>query len=386
MKVKRTILAFVAGAFCILSSLVSSVGANAADITIAYLTTTDGNTSVPVKRVIKNLSTNVSVSTIFTYSIYPSEDNPEGALNEPTEFQLSFDNVQPAYNEEYDSVVATAASAVDFAGTTYTMPGDYIYTITEMSSSDPNYSVDNTSSFNILISVRNIMETVDGQEYTEGEMVATVLSTVEDNADGEKKSAAVFGASEDVYTMFHISTGIGGNAGDLTHCFKYKLEIMSGGPLADGTTLDIDYDTADANICQGTANVVSVGDPTYIYLTHHQQAFIGIDTYSGMMEIPLGTQYRVTNEDDDDYSVTAGISYGGMGEYVEFGEGQERTTGIVDLRAPSDQGVSFSHTKTLSALTGVNLKSLPYIIAGCVSALGILFIVKSIVKTQKRRA
>lgn len=386
MKVKRAINMFLAGALCVLSVLVPSTDANAASVTISKSTTTDDNTVVPIRRKIKNLSAGTTVNAIFDYEIIPDVDNPTGALSEPTSVQITFNDVVATNSEGSAEVIAEAYGVVDFTGTTYTTPGDYFYNIIEVSSNNSSFEVDEYSSYNLMVSVRNVMEEIDGSEYATGDLVATILQTVENKNTGEKDVEALFGAQETSRTMFHISTGVGGNAGDLEHCFTYKLEIMEGAGLTNGETINIDYDEAGTGLCDSTSTIATVGDSTYIYLKHHQQAFIGIDTYSNMLELPLGTKYRVTNEGDDEYAVSVNKYSGGMGEVIDFEEGETRTTGVVEITmAIEDQGVMFGHSKTMGVLTGVSLKSLPYIIGGIISAVGIYLATRGFINVKAKR-
>lgn len=386
MKVKRAINMFLAGALCVLSVLVPSTDANAASVTISKSTTTDDNTVVPIRRKIKNLSAGTTVNAIFDYEIIPDVDNPTGALSEPTSVQITFNDVVATNSEGSAEVIAEAYGVVDFTGTTYTTPGDYFYNIIEVSSNNSSFEVDEYSSYNLMVSVRNVMEEIDGSEYATGDLVATILQTVENKNTGEKDVEALFGAQETSRTMFHISTGVGGNAGDLEHCFTYKLEIMEGAGLTNGETINIDYDEAGTGLCDSTSTIATVGDSTYIYLKHHQQAFIGIDTYSNMLELPLGAKYRVTNEGDDEYAVSVNKYSGGMGEVIDFEEGETRTTGVVEITmAIEDQGVMFGHSKTMGVLTGVSLKSLPYIIGGIISAVGIYLATRGFVNVKAKR-
>lgn len=386
MKVKRAINMFLAGALCVLSVLVPSTDANAASVTISKSTTTDDNTVVPIRRKIKNLSAGTTVNAIFDYEIIPDVDNPTGALSEPTSVQITFNDVVATNSEGSAEVIAEAYGVVDFTGTTYTTPGDYFYNIIEVSSNNSSFEVDEYSSYNLMVSVRNVMEEIDGSEYATGDLVATILQTVENKNTGEKDVEALFGAQETSRTMFHISTGVGGNAGDLEHCFTYKLEIMEGAGLTNGETINIDYDEAGTGLCDSTSTIATVGDSTYIYLKHHQQAFIGIDTYSNMLELPLGAKYRVTNEGDDEYAVSVNKYSGGMGEVIDFEEGETRTTGVVEITmAIEDQGVMFGHSKTMGVLTGVSLKSLPYIIGGIISAVGIYLATRGFINVKAKR-
>lgn len=387
MKVKRAVSMFLAGALCVLSVLVPSADANAASVTIAKSTTTDDNTTAPIRRRIKNLSAGTTVNAIFDYEIIPDVKNPAGALNEPTSVQITFNDVVASSSEDSAEVIAEAYGVVDFTGTTYTTPGDYFYNIIEVSSNNSSYEVDEYSSYNLMVSVRNKMEEVDGTEFASGDLEATILQTVENKNTGEKDVEALFGAQETSRTMFHISTGVGGNAGDLDHCFTYKLEIMEGAGLTNGDSINIDYDEAGVGLCDSTATIATVGSSTYIYLKHHQQAFVGIDTYSNMLELPIGTKYRVTNEGDDEYAVSLNRYSGGMGDVIDFEEGETRTTGIVEITmAIDDQGAIFNHSKTMGVLTGVSLKSLPYIVAGIISAVGIFLATKGFINVKAKRS
>ena len=175
MKVKRAVSMFLAGALCVLSVLVPSADANAASVTIAKSTTTDDNTTAPIRRRIKNLSAGTTVNAIFDYEIMPDVKNPAGALNEPTSVQITFNDVVASSSEDSAEVIAEAYGVVDFTGTTYTTPGDYFYNIIEVSSNNSSYEVDEYSSYNLMVSVRNKMEEVDGTEYATGDLEATIL-------------------------------------------------------------------------------------------------------------------------------------------------------------------------------------------------------------------
>ena len=106
-----------------------------------------------------------------------------------------------------------------------------------------------------------------------------------------------------------------------------------------------------------------------------------------MFELPIGTKYRVTNEGDDEYAVSLNKQYGGSGEIINFEEGDTRTSGIIEITtATSDQGVAFSHTKTMGVLTGVSLKSLPYIVGGIISAVGIFLAARGFINVKAKRS
>ena len=54
------------------------------------------------------------VSNMYTYKIEQAENNPRGALKEPTQVEVKFENVSP------DSLgIATATSDIDFSKTTF---------------------------------------------------------------------------------------------------------------------------------------------------------------------------------------------------------------------------------------------------------------------------
>lgn len=91
---------------------------NAASVTIAKSTTTDDNTTAPIRRRIKNLSAGTTVNAIFDYEIMPDVKNPAGALNEPTSVQITFNDVVASSSEDSAEVIAEAYGVVDFTGTT----------------------------------------------------------------------------------------------------------------------------------------------------------------------------------------------------------------------------------------------------------------------------
>ena len=397
MKIKKAFSVVVAGLFCAIATLVSPYGAHASgSITISSSTTTDGNTTVAIRREVHNLSTGSIVNNTFTYTITPSANNPHGASNEPTSATVVFNDVYSNTPVDPDlpstAYYALATGTVDFTGATYTAPGDYEYTITETASSNSQYSVDSVSSYHLYVSVRNIM-LPDYPDVTEGDLEATVMAFAANVATGEKEETATFGTGNSILTGFSISNGVSGNAGDINHCFKHKVEIMPGAGLSSGDTINIWYDDAGKDLCQDTATTITVGTPAYVYVQMYQFAHIGdtsttsgYDVIPGAYQLPIGTQYKVTAIGDEDYSASATCDLGGYGDMVEFGDNEERTCGLITItNAAPDQGTSFRFTKNLSALTGLSLKSLPYIIAGLISAVGIFFIVRNIVNIRLRR-
>lgn len=154
-----------------------------------------------------------TINAEFEYSVKPDSSNPDGAVNEPTTVKINFDNISP------DSNQTTMIGRIDFANTIYSKLGTYKYIISEVSSSNQDYSI---SSEKYEIYVVNT---------TSGKIVYQQAKNLDNDAKGD-----INFNHEPTYSHIKINLTVRGDEVDKQEYFRFKVYIDS---LCSGCKYDM---------------------------------------------------------------------------------------------------------------------------------------------------
>ena len=240
---------------------------------------------ITLRRTVSGVSN--PVTNTFTYSVTETS-KPSGATatNAPTSASIVFSNVTPTDNE------VSATTTLDFSATDYSMVGDYVYTISESTSSNAaSYPIDTANNdYTAIVQVRYFTDASgvpDNSRYT--------AHVVINNKAGTKVSAATWGSSA-ARTYIQANAITTGNMGELDKCFAYTIDILPDvGGVAEGDTFTITSNST----CTGSATSVSAGIPATVYLKHNETATIGIANRANY-QLPVGANYTWTKVDTED--------------------------------------------------------------------------------------
>ncbi len=276
-------LSFVAGASAIALALASIFPA--AGVFANTIATSDFEGSpITLRRTVSGVSNNVTNT--FGYTI-TSTSTPDGgsANNAPTTASIAFSNKAPSSNE------VSGTTTVDFGTTNFSKVGDYTFTISETSSTDPtNYPIDTASNdYTAIVRVTYYVDPVtnvpDNSRY--------VAKIVINNKDDTKVAQATWGSSA-ARTYIEVAATTTGNMAETDKCFAYTINIPVGSGVSAGDTYAINANTT----CTGSDTSVTAGTPATIYLKHGDTATVGLVGNSS--QLPVGANYTLTKTGTDD--------------------------------------------------------------------------------------
>ena len=310
---------------------------------------TTGAVSIPITRKITNVGGRVQAS--FRYRIEAKEGNPAF---------VSGINVAPTIGmdiEDNNAKIASSDCSLSLRNMVFTKVGNYAFTLSEISSSDPaNYPID-TNKYDIFFEVTNVLD--ENNEPT-GELQARVLDQMYSYKDDAKVPLRAEFTSAARYSYITVSSKVSGAAADTGRVFKYKVNLTG---IAEGTTLTIVGQESEVNYggeTITTSNSYTVGDgDLYVYLKHGQSVTIGDYSRSGVTahELPLGVSYTIEKIDDGD-------------NYVTSIDGNETLTSTPKaISAIDDEGFAVNNNtlvvnnKESSVDTGVFTSAWPYLVA-----------------------
>lgn len=330
------------------------------------------------------------VNTEFKYEITPDASNPAGAVNEPSELSIVFDNAEPVNN------LTTATGTISFAETSFAKYGVYKYIVSEVSGSNPDYNL-SSEKYEIYV-----MNANDGMYvYQQAK-----------NLDDETKGNINFN-HEPEYSYITINLNVIGDAMDQREYFRFKVFVDT---LCVGCSYDIlgqdeyvNYNgetikTSDNYLAYGTRGygtrvqyavqkdnkksefkyAVSDGDdagrgnatyvasdlPNFVYMKHAQSVTVGLSK-DDVSQIPVGTLVRVIG--DENLSDRKWKMFIDGVETHEF----ERRVG---------ENVDFDIVLVRNMLvpnTGVFTEALPFVLLIIVGTIGLVVILKTKAKNAK---
>ena len=298
------------------------------------------------------------VNNTYTYSVSALDSNPTGATNEPTQFSISFNNVQPRGDN-----VAVATNVLDFTGATYTQVGDYTYMITEIASSDETNFPISEQSYEVYVSVRYAVDE-NNIQISPRTLVATLSSQAIEQTDSNslQKSDIVF-TSESELTYINVSKEIKGNFAENEEYFKFLLRI-------NGQTGD-EYEIIgqDANINYKGENIATSNTYTvdnseqFVYLKHGQTITIG-KTSNDLSQIKSGITFQLIEQDAENYTT-----------YINGSNTVSKDTGVLTTVSDSSRNnANFVNDDSRTIKTGVMLTIAPFAILMVVSICCLLLI------------
>lgn len=304
---------------------------------------------------------------IVEKATFPSGSNATDGL--PTDGEIATEN------KKYDTDTVT----VDFTGISFTAPGIYRYTITEVTPTQSGIAIEGskTRTLDVYVEYKN-----NGNEqepaYSDTELV--VSHYVLHEGTGNPNSATKSPGFTNTYTTYDLTLAktVTGNQGDRDKYFEFTVNISA---AVNGTVYTVDLSGAEGSpIVDGQTKsnpeTLTVGDQgsveaTY-YLKHGQSIVI-----QGLTE---NTKYTIseTSYSTDGYTT----SY-----TVKVGEGQASepskalTTGEKTM-GKGDNVVTFTNDKRGAVPTGILLETAPYLILGAVVVAGLVVLFA----TRRRRS
>lgn len=348
---KKKIMSIMALAVLTVSAML-----NINDVSAASTTIGDNQSSAQNLTVTKNVENVINnVTNTFTYSISADSNNPGNVTGLPSSLTVAFNDVAPG-----SSNVATQTATLDLSNVTFTVLGDYKFSIEETASSNPEiYPVDTEHNYTIYVSIRNELA-ADGKTPT-GNLIATLVSQVKNNDTGAKTNI-LFKTSP--LTSLTISNNVTGNLADKDQYFKFKVDIKS---TSTGTYTIIGQ---DATVTYGgqqvtTSNIYTKGQDNYVYLKHGQTVTIGLNGTT--REIDAGIEYQVVEQDATDYNT-----------YINGSTSDNKRSTLTALSNDSANNVTaFVNHKETATLTGLFINILPFIVLIALAVVGVYTIKKT---------
>lgn len=327
----------------------------------------ESNYKIKISATISDTSSHI-VNT-FNYKITSDKDNPELPAYLPESASINIDA------DAKDGVV-TGSTIIDFSKVIYTKPGNYVYHLTEVSSSNEKAYPHTNSAYDIYVSVSN----------KDGELVVDV-PTEGMNLDTEEKEEVVFNHESD-FTYISITTKVSGDyaeAYDKNTYFKYRVRLY--GVLEDenvqfrrvnfnmdkvypkykivGQDKTVTFNGKKIN----TTNyfVAKPNSYTDIYLKNGQTVTIGLD--GDKKELPVGIYYTIESID-------------APGWITKINGVRRNVLSSKELEsADIKNSIHFEHIKNYQiAITGLFLDYLPIILLVVITIVGIIVIKRMKVK------
>jgi len=346
MRKFKTIMIAIVAAFTIAG--MSNVGAAAGSVA--------GSTANPHTFTITRTVTHAknAITNTFGYTITANENNPKvpgtqtsGVSGAPTTASVVMTGVTPDAN----TGTATQTGTIDFSGATFTVNGDYTWTLTENSSNDStNYPVDPASNhtYTIKASVRNAHGT--GLSQDEGKQVTFFVL----DKNGQKLDLTedqILFTSETQYSTITISKTVTGAMADVDKYFTVNVTINGSG-------------TYSVSGSHNNTSTITAGTETPLTLKHGETITIGAGANgNGTAEIPQNTTYSFEEDDYTNYIPT-----------INSGEAGTETSGTITVGSNASANTIVNNYEG-STVTGAFLKVLPYVVIAAIAVAGIVYLV-----------
>jgi len=298
--------------------------------------------------------------TVFKYEIKAATSNLHGAENEPTELTVVLNNETDKISEGFLS----KTEYIDFSNTTYTNPGVYKYTISEIDCSNQREFPLATEKYKISIEV---------EEQEDGSLKHSFYKYSFDMNNNTKEDNLKFRHFQMTYIKVQLSTT--GKMANTNEYFKITVSIF-------GNAGDVYNIMGQDNIVTynneliKTLDKFEVKDGKYsfnIYLKDRQIAYIGSMTENGQVfyQIPVGTYVSIVENDARKYDTYINDDQGKTKRNIPLKEDEKND---IKIRNHADYDV---------AITGVYINMLPYIILLIIAIVFVAFIIQKKMKDNK---
>lgn len=263
---------------------------------------------------------------------------------------------------------ATKEVIVDFSGISFTAPGIYRYTITEVTPTQSGIAIQGTGTrtLDVYVEYKN-----DGSEqepdYSDTELVVShyVLHEGTGNPDSADKSLGF----TNTYTTYDLTLAktVTGNQGDRDKYFEFTVNIT--GAVA-GTVYTVDLPDTDSYASNPETLTATEGSVTATYYLKHGQSIV-------IQGLTSDTAYTITETgySTDGYTTTYAID-GGDAVTGNATPSQDNTMN------GDDHTVTFTNNKQGTVPTGILLETAPYLILGAVVVAGLVVLFA----TRRRRS
>ncbi len=358
---KKTIA--LASIIAILFSVFAFVGTNVYAFEDATLAT--GNTGkVTITREVENVTNNVTNT--FTYTITAKSGNPATVRDLPGTLTIDFNNVIPDANN-----VATKTADLDFTNVKFNELGDYYFTIAETGSTDSTtYPVDNTKTYDVVVSVRNTFEE-DGVTPTGTYLVYAVATQgYNSNSETEEKENVLF-ESASQHTYIELTKKVEGNLGRLDEYFTYTISISNAKP---NETYVISGSSAGANNPTEVTMDASGNGTVTLKLKHNDTITIGKDGTEN--QLPIRTTYTIVETDNNYQTFIDGST--------ENNKSMSQKTTVAVPGVDDDKTAFNTNNKTTyvnkreaGPVTGIFINVMPFVVLIALAFVGIMVIKKT---------
>jgi hypothetical protein len=298
------------------------------------------------------------VTNTFTYTIAPSDSNPETVSGLASSATIAFNNVAPT-----DGKVSAHAD-INFAAAQFTKVGDYTFTITETGTTDADNYPLSTNSYTAYVSVRNItgagnVPTGDHQAILGGVSITNSGNKLE-TVEGSNSEVIFTKAANSTYIS--LSKKVTGNDANEDECFAFAIAMD--GPA--GTNFAFN----SASTCTGNPATVAGNGTTTVYLKHNESATIG--NVNSTYQIPINIDYTITEQGATDYTTYID------GSTTAAKATSTKTTVAADATDfTAKNTTSFVNNKEAAPHTGVVLSILPFIIIAMIGIFGAAYVAKT---------
>ena len=270
---------------------------------------------------------------------------------------------------------ATKEVTVDFTGISFTAPGIYRYTITEVTPTQSGIAIEGsgTRTLDVYVEYKN-NGSVEEPDYSDTELVVShyVLHEGTENPDSATKSLGF----TNTYTTYDLTLTktVTGNQGDRDKYFEFSVNITG---AVNGTVYTVDLTDAEGSPnVDGTTEtnsgtlIATEGSVTATYYLKHGQSIV-------IQGLTSDTAYTITETgySTDGYTTTYAIDGGGAVT-------GNATPSRDNTMNGDDHTVTFTNDKQGAVPTGILLETAPYLILGAVVVAGLVVLFA----TRRRRS
>jgi len=347
MKKFKTIMIAIVAAFTVAG--MSNISAAAGSIQPT------SQQNLTITRTITNAKN--AITNTFGYTITPGGSNPSGGVsNFPTTASVIFNGTAPS------GTTATSTGVINMTGATFSVNGDYEWTVTETSTTDEdNYPIDSTNTYKIKASVRNANSS--NLSTSEGKQVVFFVykqGSPEQKLDLTENPGSFLFTSATTYKHIEITKTVTGNMADVDKDFTVTVTV--------GTTGQTYNVTGNNN---SSVTTIQGGVATALTINHGGKIIIGAGANGqSTEEIPVNTAYSFTESDYTNYTPsidgTAGASL----------------TGQSVSATDEDNNHAITNAYSSDTITGTFLKVLPYVVIVAIAVAGVIYLV---VRNKKQK-
>ena len=395
-------------AFLILATVLMSSNVFAREYTATQINDPDSLTSLTITRDVNNVTNPVTNNFDYTIELnskpatatitgLPNLSSTAETSNAVTITDLVCFNAETPDSSKTATQTGTL-NLLNINGTNVTFDevGDYLFTITESASDDATtYPVDETNSYEICISVRNELDATTN--YPTGRLVVkleyvkdlTEGNTLNDETgkldiyptDPEADPEPLAFESESVHTYIELTKEVTGNMARRDEYFPFEIELTHTN-VKPGDEISVSNKAANGEYYdageQYDTVVVDSNNKITVYAKHGETIVIG-KTSDGSYQLPLGTQYTIT---ESDYSATE--------PYTTKIDGTDDADKAITKTTVAEGAETFNtankttyvNNRVADPITGIFFNIMPYVLLVAVAIFGIVLIKKSSKKEE----